>query len=302
MASSQRTVLSRRELYQRVWSKSISVVAKELGLSSNALAKICSRLLVPYPTRGDWNKISAGKPVVRDPLPAAPERQSEQVVVSAVPAASRRERTRLVPAKRREQLLTVAADIIRSEGLHAASLKRIAATAGISETQAYNYFPTRERLFGELAIEEFAKIQAARMADIRQVEGHHAKIMAGTRTYLRQIDQRGGLLQMLLVNPEAREAVQRSQARQGKASLKAHVHYLMELFGLPHDTALGVTVVLSRLCLRAGKLLADKRISLRSAEQLCLAIVSEGSRTVIGAETIVDAGAIDRRPQRAKAA
>ena len=61
----------------------------------------------------------------------------------------------LEPAERREQLLTVAADIIRSEGLHAASLKRIAATAGISETQAYNYFPTRERLFGELAIGEF---------------------------------------------------------------------------------------------------------------------------------------------------
>ena len=297
MALSSQTVLSRRELYQRVWSKSISVVAKELGLSSNALAKICNRLLVPYPSRGDWNKISAGKRVTRDALPAAPERQSERLVVSAVPAASRRERTRLMPAERREQLLRVAADIIRSEGLHAASLKRIAAIAGISETQAYNYFPTRERLFAELAIGEFAKIQAARLADISQAEGHHAKIMVGTRTYLRQIDQRGGLLQMLLVNPDVRDAVQKSQARQGEANLQAHVHYLMELFGLPHDTALGVTVLLSRLCLRAGKLLADKRISLVSAERLCLSMVSEGSRSVIGVGQPVG-----RRTQRAKAA
>jgi hypothetical protein len=52
MALSSQTVLSRRELYQRVWSNSISAVAKELGLSSNALAKICNRLLVPYPSRG----------------------------------------------------------------------------------------------------------------------------------------------------------------------------------------------------------------------------------------------------------
>jgi AcrR family transcriptional regulator len=297
MATPGKIVLSRRELYQRVWAKSISVVAKELGLSSNALAKICNRLLVPYPTRGDWNKISAGKAVVREALPSAPERRSGRVEVCAVPAASRRERTRLMPAERREQLLTVAADIIRSEGLHAVSLKRIAATAGISETQAYNYFRTRERLFAELAIDEFAKIQAARVADISRAQGHEAKILAGTRTYLRQIDQRGGLLQMLLVNPDVREAVQRSRARQGKASLEAHVHYLMDLFGLPRDTALGVTVVLSRLCLRAGKLLADRRISLPSAERLCLAIVAEGSRSVIGAEELSV-----RCSQRSKAA
>jgi AcrR family transcriptional regulator len=297
MASSRTTVLSRKELYQRVWSRSISVVAREMGLSNNALAKICNRLLVPYPTRGYWNKLSAGKRVARVPLPVAPERQSEQVTVSAVPAASRRERTRLPLAERRAQLLAVAADIIRTEGLHAASLKRIAATAGISESQAYNYFPTREALFGELAIGELAKIQAARLADIGQAQGHHAKIMAGTRTYLRQIDQRGGLLQMLLVNPDVREAVRKSRERQGRSNLDAHVHYLMDLFGLPRDTALGVTVVLSRLCVRAGKLLADKRISLQSAERLCLAIVSEGSRTVIGADE--RAG---RRAQRTKAA
>jgi len=297
MASTQRTVLSRKRLYQRVWSESISVVAKEMGLSNNALAKICNRLLVPYPTRGYWNKVSAGKRVARAPLPAAPERQSEQVVVSSVPAASRRERTRLPPQQRRAQLLTVAADVIRNEGLHAVSLKRIAATAGISETQAYNYFPTREKLFGDLAIDEFEKIQAARLADMKQAEGHQAKIMAGTRTYLRQIDQRGGLLQMLLVNPDVREAVRKDRERQGTSNLDAHVHYLMQLFGLPHDTALGVTVVLSRLCLRAGKLLADRRISLQSAERLCLSIVAEGSSTITGAEERVS-----RRTQRSKAA
>jgi AcrR family transcriptional regulator len=259
-------------------------VAKELGLSNNALAKICNRLLVPYPTRGYWNKISAGKRVARVPLPAAPDQQSERIVVSAVPAASRRERTRLPPTERRAQLLAVAADIIRTEGLHAANLKRIAASASISETQAYNYFATREALFGALAIDELAKIQAARLADISQAEGHHAKIMAGTRTYLRQLDQRGGLLQMLLVNPAVREAVRENREREGSSTLNAHVHYLRDLFGLPHHTALGVTVVLSRLCVRAGKLIADRRISLQSAERLCLAIVSEGSRTVLGTE------------------
>jgi len=153
------------------------------------------------------------------PLPAAPDQQSERIVVSAVPAASRRERTRLPPTERRAQLLAVAADIIRTEGLHAANLKRIAASASISETQAYNYFATREALFGALAIDELAKIQAARLADISQAEGHHAKIMAGTRTYLRQLDQRGGLLQMLLVNPAVREAVRENREREGSSTV-----------------------------------------------------------------------------------
>jgi AcrR family transcriptional regulator len=296
MGTSQTSTLSRKQLYQRVWSESISVVAKDMGLSNNALAKICNRLLVPYPTRGYWNKVNAGKRVARTPLPAAPELQSEQVTVSAMPAASRRERTRLSPEVRRTQLLMIAAEIVRKQGSHAASLKRIAADAGISETQAYNYFPTREKLLSELAISEFEKIQAARLVDIGQVQGHQAKILVGTRTYLRQIDQRGGLLQMLLVNPDVREAVRRNKEKSSRLNLDAHVAYLVELYRIPSESALGVTVVLSRLCLRAGKLLADRKISLESAERLCLSMVSEGSRAITGDVRV------ERPAQRAKAA
>jgi hypothetical protein len=48
--------LTRKELYQRVWSEPLAAVAKELGLSGGALAKICNRLLVPYPPRGYWSR------------------------------------------------------------------------------------------------------------------------------------------------------------------------------------------------------------------------------------------------------
>jgi AcrR family transcriptional regulator len=297
MSPPQPKVLTRQQLYQRVWSESISVVAKEMDLSNNALAKICNRLLVPYPNRGYWNKANAGKRVRRVPLPAAPDLRSERVIISNVPAASRRERTRLIPEMRRVQLLIIAADILRINGVHAVTLKRIAATAGISETQAYNYFPTRENLLAELAIAEFEKIQAARLVDIGQAEGHYAKIIAGTRTYLRQIDQRGGLLQMLLTNPDVREAVRRNKEKRSRLDLDAHVDSLVRVYRISREVALGLTVVLSRLCIRAGKLIADRRISLESAERLCLSIVVEGSRAVTGADNRVY-----RRVQRAKAA
>ena len=38
------------------------------------------------------------------------------------------------------QLIDVAKEIILKEGMYAATMKRIAAQAGVSETQAYNYF------------------------------------------------------------------------------------------------------------------------------------------------------------------
>src|SRR5215831_9006389 len=119
--------LTREQLYRRVWSKPLSAVAKDVGVTGNALAKICNRLLVPYPPRGYWAKLSGGKAPARSPLRAAPESQARRVTISSERSASRRTRTRLQPAARREQLIEIAKEIILKEGLHATSMKRIAA-------------------------------------------------------------------------------------------------------------------------------------------------------------------------------
>jgi AcrR family transcriptional regulator len=274
---------TREQLYQRVWSKPLSVVAREVGLSGNALAKICSRLLVPYPSRGHWAKVSGGKAPVRPSLPAAPEVNMRQVTISSERAASRRTRTRLKPSDRRGQLIDVAKEIILNEGLHAATMKRIAAQAGVSETQAYNYFRSQEKLFVALAVGETAKIREAQMADVSQFKGHYAQVIASTRTYLRQIDRRSDLLQMLLRNPQVRAGLRQENRKQGNTDRNVHAQHLVELYGIPLKVAVGCTVILSRLCGRAAKLISDKRIALEPAERMCLAIVLRGSRGVIGA-------------------
>jgi AcrR family transcriptional regulator len=298
MAARREIALTRKELYRRVWSKPLSSVAKEVGVSGNALAKICSRLLVPYPSRGHWAKVNGGKHSARPPLPAAPERQTRQVTISSVRAASRRARTRLQPSARREQLIEIAADIVRSEGLHAASMKRIAATAGISETQAYNYFGSRERLFAELARREFATIRAIHRAAADQGHDHYSSITLSTRSYLREIARRGGLLQVLLSNPAVRFMLREEHRKQKHSRLRAHARGLMELYGIPWPIALACTVVLTRLCLRAGHIIADRRISLEAGERLCLAMVLQGSRNIVRAHR---GGAVGRA-QRLKAA
>jgi AcrR family transcriptional regulator len=286
-ARGQSVTLTRRQLYQRVWLKPLSTVAKDVGLSSNALAKICDRLLVPYPSRGYWAKRNAAessKPSGRPSLPAAPEAQAREITISPVRAASRRVRTRLTRSARHEQLLDIARQLIREHGLHVASMKRIAAVAGISETQAYNYFGSREKLLADLAHREFVQIRAVWQADSDRATDHYSQIVLSTRAYLRQIGERGGLLQMLVSNPDVRAMLRKEHRKQQSTDVRAHAAELVESYGVPWQLALGCTVVLTTLCLRAGKVIADGRISPDAAERLCLSIVLNGSRNIVNAD------------------
>ena len=61
--------LTRQQLYDRVWAAPMTQVAAELGLSGGGLAKICDRLLIPYPPRGHWARAKAGRASEPPPLP-----------------------------------------------------------------------------------------------------------------------------------------------------------------------------------------------------------------------------------------
>jgi AcrR family transcriptional regulator len=284
MNKRRRAVFTREELYRRVWSEPLTVVARNVGLSSNALTKICNRLLVPYPPRGYWPKKHVGKSLQRPPLPAAPDGDNRQVTLGGgVPSASRRARTRLGRDERRLQLVETAEKIIAEHGLHAASMKRIAAQAGISETQAYNYFRSRDELLVALARREFAQIRDARRKDVERTTDHYSRVIATTRTYLKQMSERGGLLQTLLSSPEVRALLREEHRQRQSTEVHEHAQGLVDLYGIPRAVALGCTVVLTTVSLRAGKLISDKRISLELGERLCLSMILQGSRDVVGA-------------------
>lgn len=61
--------LMRKELFALVWGKPTVEVAKELGMSDVAVAKLCARLRVPKPPCGYWARREAGqkpqKPALR---------------------------------------------------------------------------------------------------------------------------------------------------------------------------------------------------------------------------------------------
>jgi hypothetical protein len=61
--------ISRKDLYDLVWSKPASALAEEFGVSDVAIAKRCKKLGVPRPFRGYWAKIESGKKPRKPPLP-----------------------------------------------------------------------------------------------------------------------------------------------------------------------------------------------------------------------------------------
>lgn len=68
-----KVILTRDQLFELVWSKPITVLAKEFGLSDNDLRKICKNRNIPLPYMGYWSKLRHGKPVRKVMLPASIE-------------------------------------------------------------------------------------------------------------------------------------------------------------------------------------------------------------------------------------
>ena len=64
----------RQKLYDQVWDRPAMYVAREYGVSPNALAKACRKLRVPTPPRGYWTKMLHHRQLPpRPPLPPLDE-------------------------------------------------------------------------------------------------------------------------------------------------------------------------------------------------------------------------------------
>ena len=92
--------LTRQQLYDRVWAAPMSQVAAEFGLSGGGLAKICDRLLIPYPPRGHWARAKSGRAAERPPLPASAE-PADALALTAGERSRTRRRVSIASSSRR---------------------------------------------------------------------------------------------------------------------------------------------------------------------------------------------------------
>ena len=60
-------LISRDQLYDRVWAEPTTKVAERYGVTDVAVAKWCKKLNVPRPGRGYWARKNAGYRVMRTP-------------------------------------------------------------------------------------------------------------------------------------------------------------------------------------------------------------------------------------------
>jgi AcrR family transcriptional regulator len=285
------TLLSRQALYELVWIKPMKDVAAELGLSPNGLAKICDRLLIPYAGRGHWSKTR--RPRARGappPLPRLPHGGNEMVSFATGRARSRRPQSRLPAQVRAEQLIEVAAGIIAAEGLHAASLKRVAREVGISESQVHIYFSRQSDLLVALARRELLAISDARWLQMQRATGPRSRVTLSTVTYLQQAALRGTLVQTLLNSADVRERLRSEHEGRRHAARGRVAERMNQRFGVPTDRAFALTAILTSVTLRAGRLLTERKIDLETAERLTLAIVTAGNRQLVGAYLTQSAG------------
>ena len=71
MSEAKTNPLSREQLYELVWKEPMLRVGERLGVSSSYMARVCTELRVPRPSRGYWAKLEFGKAPPKPALPAA---------------------------------------------------------------------------------------------------------------------------------------------------------------------------------------------------------------------------------------
>jgi hypothetical protein len=62
-------ILSRRRLFEFVWAKPITQLARQFGVPPKHLAEACDRHDIPRPAPGHWQKLAYGKKLRTAELP-----------------------------------------------------------------------------------------------------------------------------------------------------------------------------------------------------------------------------------------
>ena len=60
--------LTRKELYELVWSTPLTKIAEKYTINSDEIKKICKEFNVPMPPNGYWSKIKFNKALEKDKL------------------------------------------------------------------------------------------------------------------------------------------------------------------------------------------------------------------------------------------
>jgi hypothetical protein len=75
--------LSRKALYDLVWSEPMKTLSARFGISDVALKKTCARAGIPTPDRGYWAKKDAGKDAFQAAFSTRPPGMDDEVSIGS---------------------------------------------------------------------------------------------------------------------------------------------------------------------------------------------------------------------------
>jgi len=279
----QSITISRDRLYGLVWAHPITTLARDFGISANALAKICDRMLVPHPGRGHWTKAASNREAPQ-PLPDIPSQDCKSITFCAESNSklSRRPRSRMTPSDRKAQILAVAREMVVRDGMVAASLKHVARVAGISETLIYHYFNNRLDLLAALTRRELDAVREGQRLGLESRDADlDGGIRAATMNYLVVMAERGDLVQTLLSDPLVAARFQKEYKHDRETIVRTLANAAVRRGGVPEHVAVAASHIITAVTMRAGRLLVTKKLPVNSAVAISLAAARSGARAVI---------------------
>jgi AcrR family transcriptional regulator len=178
-------------------------------------------------------------------------------------------------------LLAVAERLITEEGVHAVSMKRVAQSAGISETAVYKFFRTPEQILVDISDRAMMKVNAAQVAAGSKGKDLLDSIRLSTLSYLSEVVNHASLPQILMGRPTMQAVVEERRRERMRGDLHAHAQWLIDTYGMSRTVAIGGTAIISRMIARVGKMIADGKLTLAEAQALSVVATIECSRCMI---------------------
>jgi AcrR family transcriptional regulator len=145
-------------------------------------------------------------------------------------------RTRMAPEARRTQLLDTAKSMILGEGLHAFTMEALAREASVSSPLVYNYFSSRLALLRELLEREHLSMSREINANLRGAKSFESIVRVFVEA---NFDHHapGGVLPILLSQPEVAEAVRDRQKKGDRRAGQLLVRSIAKQYALERGKA-----------------------------------------------------------------
>jgi len=188
-------------------------------------------------------------------------------------AQQKLKRKRLPPEERKEQILDVAAQMIREQGVSALNMDRLGREAGVSKPLVYVYFPNRIDLLKSLLLREVQRFHIDSADVVASTGTLEEMVRATSRKMLEYVQEFGIVIQQLMIEPEVADVLDELDTHFQKQYKSYLTKRVREEYGIDENVALvGVEIGLG-LSTAAGEFLTRTGADMDFIEDMLTAMV-----------------------------